>query len=172
MYFCPMNIIKNTNMAKIYLAALCLFCIFSCEQKIELAESTPNDRLNTAIAVAEENTERDLIMNGKTNKKWINFKEESENKMRELQSDLTKFDSSSVKVNEIDLVYLNYRDVKKDLLQLQNQLETGEKTFEKNRLRSRTDAFQDDNFFEENFKIELAEVDKSVQSLFAFNRSY
>lgn len=144
----------------------------SCDKKTEQKNAAQNNKFTTEKEQSGIDSAQKIAVIIQAKNEWQNFKEDSESKMMELECDLTKFDSSFVKVNEIDFVYIHYKDAKENLLKLRNELDTEEQSFEKTVHQSCDDAVRNNEKFQEQFETEMTEVNESVKSLFAYNKSY
>lgn len=156
-------------MNNIIFLLLLSFCAYSCVQNADDIEANEIHKTVTE-EVLDSGTPAENSLLVQKNAEWQNFRTKSDSVIRKLDDDLTKFDSSFVKVNEMDIVYMSHKMAKEDLRDLKDELKSENINFVQNREQSASMDLRKNEIFKKNFRIELTKVGASVKNLFDFNR--
>lgn len=156
-------------MNNIIFLLLLSFCAYSCVQNADDIEADEIPKTVTE-QVLDSGTPAENSLLVQRNAEWQNFRTKSDSMIRKLDDDLTKFDSSFVKVNEMDIVYMNHKMAKEDLRDLKDELKSENINFVQSREQSDNMDLRKNEIFKKNFRMELTKVGASVKNLFDFNR--
>jgi len=166
-----LEIIKTKIMKNIIILLLTSLCLSTCDKNtvstVTEADKKPtisNGRTRSA-GMKEANA-----LNVQAKADWQNFRKKSDIMVGKLDRNLTKFDSSYVKVNEMDIVYINYKDAKDDVSNLKDQLNSESKNFGQDTNGSNEVVVRNNKIFKENFTAEITQVNEDVNNLFDFNK--
>ncbi|MBH1960321.1 MAG: hypothetical protein I8H68_09440 [Flavobacteriia bacterium] len=158
-------------MKNIIILLLTSLCLSTCDKNTVSTVTEADKKLTVSNGRTRSAGMKEAnALNVQAKADWQNFRKNSDSMVGKLDRNLTKFDSSYVKVNEMDIVYINYKDAKDDVSNLKDQLNSESENFRQDTNGSNEVVVRNNKIFKENFTAEITQVNEDVNNLFDFNK--
>ncbi|RZJ84715.1 MAG: hypothetical protein EOO20_20910 [Chryseobacterium sp.] len=157
-------------MRNIIILLLTSICFSACDKNTVSAVTEVDKKLRISRGLTRRaGIDQANVLNVEARADWQTFRKKSGSMVGKLDRKLSKFDSSYVKVNEMDIVYINYRNAKEDVSRLKDQLNSENQNFGQQTDELSEVEVRNNKIFKENFTVEITNANKEVSNLFDFN---